>query len=210
MQQQYLDVHLFTRGLPVLQGITVGRGICLETPRLDQCWMRASRPIQWTPLQISKRALVFIEDQGQAHRKVSYPQRVWHLLLFHPARVQSRKELSPKSNLLSRWIHPPTCLLMFHQNLPECLKTSSLLRTAHLLLPYPARPTPHCQAQQQIPHCQARLHLYPPRKAGFRLFQLYRLRGDQALWDIREVNRIQGVSALLAQWVTAASNRKPQ
>jgi hypothetical protein len=31
MQQLYLDVHPFMRGLPVLQGTTVGGGMYLET-----------------------------------------------------------------------------------------------------------------------------------------------------------------------------------
>lgn len=204
MQQLYLDVHPFTRGLPVLQDIAVGGGMYLETLKSDRCWMRASRPIQRTPLRI-RRVLVF-EGQGQAHRKASYPQRLWHLLLFRPARVQPNKGLSPKSNLLSRQIHLSIRLLMFPPNLPECWKTSSLLKTVHLLLPYPARLVPHCLARQQI----SQLHPYLLLKVGFRLLQPYRPGGDQVPWGIREVNQIQGVSALLAQWVTAVNNLKPQ
>ena len=207
MQQQYLDVHPSTRGLPVLRGITVGGGICLETLRLGRCWMRASRPTQRTPL---RRALVSVEVQVQVHRKASYPQRLWHLLLFHLARVQRHKRLSPRSHLLLQQIYSSIRLLMFPQSLPECWNPTSLLRTAHLILPCPARLIPHYLAQQRISRYQAPLHPYLPRKVGFRLFQVFRLRMDQAQRGIHAVSRIQGVSVLLVQWATAANNRKPQ
>jgi hypothetical protein len=151
-----------------------------ETLKLGRYWMRALRLIQRTPLRI-RRALVFVEGQGQAHRKASYPQRLWHLLLFHLAQVQLHKGLPSKSNLLLRQNHPSIRLLMFPQNQPECWKTSSLPRAAHHLLLYLVPLIPHCPARQPISHYQARLHPFLPLKVGSRLSQLYPLRGDQVL-----------------------------
>ncbi len=172
--------------------------------------MRASRIFQRMPLRIRSRALVFVEGRGQAHRKASYPQRPWHLLLFLPARVQPHKGYLPKSNPLPRQIHLSIRLPLFPQNLLECWKTSSLLRAAHLLLPYPAPLILRYLAPQPTFPYQARLHPYLPLKVESHLFLLCRARGDQAQWGIHEANPIQGVSVLLAQWVTAVSSQKPQ